>query len=382
MLRALRREWEMAFANSGQEALEVMARRPYDVIVSDMRMPGMDGAQLLDEVMRRHPDTIRIVLSGQSDQEQILQSMRPTHQYLTKPCSAETLQGTIRRALKLRAVLTDDKARSLVGCTGSVPSLPASYLELMEELDSSDPSIRDIAAIVSRDAAMTAKVLQVANSVLFSRGGVTSPKQAIIRLGLTTLKALVLYVHVFSAFNVSLEKQFGLAHLWDHSVATSLLAKRIAEEEGRDKTFVDPAFTGGLMHDLGKIILAANVPNEYAEVFEAAWREQMSVEAMERDRLGVTHAEIGAYLVGLWGLPDQIVETLAFHHCPREASAEQFNPVTAVYVANILEQEDRPAEGQKTVRPEIDSEYLAELGLTFHLAKWRSVRDSIAEGGS
>lgn len=164
MLRSLRREWEMAFANSGQEALEIMARRPYDVIVSDMRMPGMDGAQLLDEVMRHHPDTIRIVLSGQSDQEQILQSMRPTHQYLTKPCSAETLQGTIRRAMKLRALLTDDKARALVGSTGSVPSLPAFYLELMEELDSSDPSIRDIVAIVSRDAAMTAKVLQVANS--------------------------------------------------------------------------------------------------------------------------------------------------------------------------------------------------------------------------
>src|SRR5262245_37814840 len=81
MLRSMRHEWEMQFAMSGPAALERLAEQTFDVIVSDMRMPGMTGAQLLTEVSQRHPHIVRIILSGQADQEDILRSVGPTHQY-------------------------------------------------------------------------------------------------------------------------------------------------------------------------------------------------------------------------------------------------------------------------------------------------------------
>ena len=115
MLRPLRSEIELTFANGGSNALELMVEHPFDVIVTDMRMPGMSGGELLDEVAKLHPQTVRIVLSGQSSAEKILQSLGPTHQYLSKPCRADKLLGTMKRALRLSELLRNEKVRGLSG---------------------------------------------------------------------------------------------------------------------------------------------------------------------------------------------------------------------------------------------------------------------------
>ena len=94
-LRLMRSEWEMVFAPGGNEALAAMDLQPFDIIVTDMRMPGMDGAQLLEEVQRRSPQTLRMVLSGQSDRETILRSVNPAHQFISKPCEGEELKSQV-----------------------------------------------------------------------------------------------------------------------------------------------------------------------------------------------------------------------------------------------------------------------------------------------
>ena len=164
MLRPLRHTWGIDFARNGPEALDLLARTPFNVIVSDMRMPGMDGAQLLAEVRDRHPTIVRIVLSGQCDREALLRSVRVAHQCLTKPCDVETLRSTVTRACALRDLLENDKLQRLVSRLKSVPSLPDLYHQVMEELESPEPSIQKVGQIIAQDAGMTAKTLQTVNS--------------------------------------------------------------------------------------------------------------------------------------------------------------------------------------------------------------------------
>lgn len=131
-LWSMRKEWNMAFAPGGEEALKALEQAAFDVVVSDMRMPGMDGTQLQDEVLRRYPHIVRIILSGQSDQEMIFHSISATHQFLAKPCGGEQLKATIQRAFSLRDVLKSDSLRRLVAGMQTVPSLPTLFGEIKE----------------------------------------------------------------------------------------------------------------------------------------------------------------------------------------------------------------------------------------------------------
>ncbi|MFQ5753214.1 MAG: response regulator, partial [bacterium] len=201
MLRSMRNEWQMEFALCGQKALEIMSQTPFDMIVSDMRMPGMDGAELLNEVMQRYPDIVRIILSGQASKEEIIKSIGPTHQYLPKPCDAEKLKATIARAFAQHDLLKDRKLKELVSRMKSLPSLPSLYLELQKELQSLEVTMAKVGEIISKDVGMTAKILQLINSAYFGLPvHVSSAVHAAKLLGPEIIKSLVLSVQIFSMF--------------------------------------------------------------------------------------------------------------------------------------------------------------------------------------
>ena len=373
MLRSLRHRWDLSFATSGSEALALMDQRPYDVIVSDMRMPGMDGRQLLEEVEKRYPQIVRVVLSGSSGGAEALDSLRPTHQYLSKPCDADTVQNTIERALKLRELVPQDKVRRLVSRTGSVPSLPSLYVQIMQELSSPDCEIGRVADIIARDAGMTAKILQLGNSAFFGlRGQVSTPSDAIFRLGLDVVKALALSVQVFSSFQTDDVKRLKLTRVWPHSLSTASMARKIAVLQKADPAVVDLAFTAGLLHDMGKLILAANVPDEYHDVLTRVAEVKVKDWQGEYIAFGVTHAEVGAYLIGLWGLPDALVEAIAYHHRPVSAIGKKFGPLAAGHLADALEHHRRTDAG-RLAADDLDADYLGRVGLGALLADPASI---------
>jgi putative nucleotidyltransferase with HDIG domain len=371
MLNAMRHEWEMAFVGSGQEALALLAQAPYDVIVSDMRLPGMDGIQLLTHVMERFPLTVRIILSGYADNSMSLKAAGPVHQYLAKPCDAATLQLTVARACALRSLLADTTLQGVVAGMQTLPSLPTLYLEVLDALQDPHGSLERVGDIIGRDIGMTAKMLQLVNSAFFGlRRHVSSPGEAVKLLGLDTIKALVLSVQIFSHFDHQQKGAFSLDVLWQHSLATSTCAKRIAQEAQPDRRVVDHAFMAGLLHDVGKLVLAANLPELYSATLVQAQEHGTPVWETERALLGTTHAEVGAYLLGLWGLPDAIVEALAFHHCPSACPEQRFSPLTAVHIANALvHTEDSTAAAGAPAA--LDSAYVAQLGLSERLQTWR-----------
>jgi HD-like signal output (HDOD) protein/CheY-like chemotaxis protein len=370
MLHGMRREWEMAFATSGQEALEILGSKPYHVLVSDMRMPGMDGYQLLDKVRQLHPQVVRIILSGYADQEMVLKSVHSAHQYLAKPCEAELLKATVTRACALRNLLSDASLVQLISQISSLPSLPDLYVKVIDEINSPNPSIQKIAESIARDVGMAAKILQLANSAFFGIGHqVNSPLRAVTILGFDTIKALIMTAQIFSQFDASIPSGFSIDDLWTHSMRCGVLAKTVARVEGLERVAIEDAFLGGLLHDVGKLVLIVNLPDRYREVTTLAAATGKALWEAEQEVLGTGHAQVGAYLMGLWGLPDRIVEAIAFHHRPSGCLDLSFSTLTAVHIADVLDHELLTG-GNPTTAERLDHQYLLTLQLTERLPAW------------
>lgn len=377
MLHSMRSEWDLEYANSAFEALRKLEKSDFHVVVSDMRMPKMDGAEFLSLVKTKYPKVIRFILSGHSDKELIMKSIGATHQYLTKPCDAETLKNTLTRALTLRNLLGDDHLKGLVSHLKTLPSLPTLYLQLLKELQSPDTTMTRVGEIISKDVGMTAKILQLVNSSFFGLSRhVSTPEHAAKLLGAEIIKAVVLTVQIFSKFENALQSGLQLEKLINHSIAVGALAQKIALGEGLDSKLSDNAFIAGILHDAGKLILAENLPEKYNKAMALARFKKISVIDAEREIFGVTHAEVGAYLIGLWGLPDNIVEALAFHHRPTTCLDAAFNPLTAVHAANAIYYEMNPEHNDGTAS-ELDMEYLQTLGLQNRLPIWRELNATI-----
>jgi HD-like signal output (HDOD) protein len=373
MFERLRTDWEMDFANSGFTAVQLMAKAPYDVIVSDMRMPRMNGAELLTEVMRRYPKSARIILSGFADQEMIMKCVGVTHQYLAKPCGVEILRSTLTRVCALDRWVSDDKLRVILGQLETLPSPPALYSRIMEELESPSASMQSIGEIIAQDFGLLPKLLQLVNSAFFGISqDVTSATEAVQLLGVETVKSLALSIHVFSCFDKRRCPDISIDSLWRHSVGAAALAKKIVEFEHGDQQMAEAAFTSGLLHDVGKLLLATSVPAAFREAIILAKVRQIPFWEAEREIFGATHADVGAYLFGLWGLPIAIVESVAWQHCPAQSQPLVFNPLTAVHVADALENE-RSGAVIGGVSTSVDPQYLAELGLSDRFSVWREV---------
>lgn len=371
-LRPMREEWEMSFVESGEQALETLAREPYDAIITDMKMPRMDGAQLLDQVKERYPEVVRIVLSGQAGREAILRSIGPTHQYLSKPCDPQELRVRLTQAFAMRDLLHNPSVQALVSGLDSIPSLPGLYHQILEELRSEDASLEKIAKIVSNDAGMTAKILQVANSAFMGvRYDISSPTQAVTLIGTEMVRALVLSVHVFSQFEDQQEVACYWTALWEHSVAAACLAQRIAVREKCTKALTDESFTAGLLHEIGKLVLLAQMPKEYGAILETVEEKPAALAAAERERFGCTHADLGAYLMSIWGLPHSLIYAVAYHDRPSESVERRFSSLTIVHGADAIASS---ASGSRIVRDvELDEAYLQELGFSGHSRVWREL---------
>jgi HD-like signal output (HDOD) protein len=379
-LRVMREEWQMDFVESGPKALEFLASAPVDVLVTDMMMPGMDGAQLLTEVMKRYPHTVRLVLSGHADREAVLRLVGPAHQYLSKPCNAEELRTAVARALAMRELLTSEPLKQLASRIDTLPSLPSSHEQLIRELRKPEPSVERVADIISRDIGMTTKILQLVNSAFF---GLSQPASNVVEgvmyLGLATIRALVLSTQVFSQFDQATIKAFSIDGIAQHCWMTGVIARRIADAEQRDPKISDQCFLAGLLHDLGYLILAAGMPEQYAQALRTARESDLPVWEVEQAQLSASHAEVGAYLLGLWGLPTPVIEAVALHHRPSAAACKGFSAVIAVHVADALAHSLAPNLPEPAALG-IDMVHLATLGLDGRLEDWkaRGIHDQTA----
>lgn len=378
-LHGMRDEWEMSFVNSPAAALEVLDRKLFDAIISDMRMPLMDGAELLERVKERHGDVVRFILSGQSKKETILRSIAPAHQFLSKPCDIQELKRRLNQAFVTRDLLRNQALASIVSRLRSIPSLPTLYNELTAALQSEDTSLEQIEQIISRDIGMAAKILQLANSAFIgAHSRVSSLREAVSLIGAETVRSLTLSIYVFSQFDRHAAAAAYLSSLWEHSVAVAALAQHIAIQETGSKPLGEECFTAGLLHDVGKIVMIAEMPNEYRNVIHRMDNDTRPVRAAEIGFVGCSHELVGAYLMSIWGLPVSIIEAVQFHHTPSDALRASFSALTAVHCADAIAGGlDKTGLNHDV---ELDTLHLEQLGLLEKVAIWReSYVEHIAE---
>ncbi len=361
-LRPLRHKWEMAFVDSGTRALAELERSSRDVIVSDMRMPGMDGAALLRNVSERWPQMVRIVLSGFSDEQQTIRLVPIAHQYLSKPCEPERLENTVERCFALQELLKDERLRALIGRIQRLPTLPSIFAKLQAVMAKDSSGARDVAAVVAEDSVITAKVLQMVNSAFFRLSRrITNIEQAVNYLGFTTVRNLVMSAEVFAQWpKCETRAVLDIEQLQEHARRVAVIAQALAT----GKALADDALLAALLHDIGYWVLLQSCPAELARAVAVAVAKGIPLHAAETEVIGSTHAEIGAYLLGIWGLPYSVVEAVAHHHDPQRVGQSTFDVLSVLALAAALAPGDQTAVRVAGIPADakVNADYLASVG--------------------
>jgi HD-like signal output (HDOD) protein len=338
MLNVKKNEWHMVFVLSGEKALSELEKQSFDIVVSDMRMPVMDGVKLLTTIRDKYPQMTRIALSGYSDTQMILESIRSTHLFISKPTNYDILANAIARSLSIQAMINDSALRDFVSGINSLPCVPEIHNELVKELACADVSIESVGRIIEKDMGISVKLLQIVNSAFFGLArNVFSPMEAAAHLGTDIIKSLVLSIKIFELFEdeSSVKKS---NNIFSQSQMVAKGAAIIAKKEGFSRKECDQLMSAGMLQDVGKLIMYSYFPKASHEQFEQYETMDLTSEInLERQIYGVSHEQIGAYLLHLWGLPLSVVECVAFHQSRIEPiDFEQLTLLDIIYLANII----------------------------------------------
>lgn len=337
MMHSVREHVHVQCAEGGEQALDLMEKAPIDLIVADMQMPGMSGSELLATVMNRHPRTIRFALSGYTDREMVLKAAGLAHQFFAKPCQPRPLKYAMGRAFQYHELLVrSGSLQDLVSRTETLPVLPETYAKLTEVLSRGESgSLGDLADVVRSDMAAAAKIMHLSHWVFFGPSRrMRSLDRAVGFIGAELLRNLCFSTNLFREWPPSILERFHIRRLAQHSMACAALAERIARTLSPCEKFADDAAVAGLLHDIGKVVLASGVASEYEIVLEEQRETGQSVAVLERTMFGASHAEVGGALLTLWGIPNAIVQAVAYHHEPERASRASLVPVLALHAAN------------------------------------------------
>ena len=337
-LYPLRNEWQMTFCNTPQEVLEHIENNPVDVVVSDFRMPGMSGHQLLSQIQKEHPAIIRILLTGQPDKETYAESINICHYFLWKPLKIEILKPLLDRLHQLTTILTKENLVNTIHGMTTLPTLPDNFARLTSMLDQPDSDFKQLAEIIKNDVSLTMQILKMVNSAFIGLiRQINTLEEALQYLGINTLRGLVL-AHTIYALpeNISASMQVDIDQIWDHSILTARLAEGLVRDT-EDPTLKAYAAIGGILHDVGRFVVMTNFPDKFNEIHDIMKSENINYQTAEEQVMGVNHGEIGAYLASLWGLPPQLIEAIYFHLAPDTLKFNnRYNITTAVWHANRI----------------------------------------------
>ena len=365
--------WKVSVSQSSEDALCHLEQVAFDIIFVDLKAGALASTQFLHEVWVRHPKTIRFLLAPSIEADLLVTGALGPHQFLQKPIDANSIRSALDRATLVDELVCNENVKKMVSRIRTLPARPTVYVDVMRELRSSESSPRVVGELVSRDMAISSKLLQISNSAFFGfRQRVSSPGDAVLLLGMETTASLVLGIEAFAQLDNVKLSYFSTEQVWKHSQAVANSARAIADFITNDNNLAQDAFTAALLHDIGKLALAVNFEEQYRKALDQAREKNLPAWELEKEIFGATHAEAGAYLLSLWGLPANIIEAVAHHHRPARDVSTKFNVSTAVHLANAFEYADA---SERSGFPEyrLDLEYPTELGLNPHIEELRDV---------
>ncbi|MGB7298661.1 MAG: HDOD domain-containing protein [Burkholderiaceae bacterium] len=384
------------FASTYAEALDAFSHQ-VDVLIAPTMTASGSTLELFAEVQNIYPKTLRIALIDRREPDLAARFSRVCNRTTATDASPAQLAGVVRASLQLRDLLTNKSLRQLVSTLPNVPTLPEAYQKIQTELQNDTASISSISKIIESDPALTARMLQLANSPMFGISGpVSCASDAIKFLGINTIAGLVLGHGVLSQFNQRTIRAVGLRDIFWRSTAHGQLAREVIRQQTTDQRVIEQAMTAGLLCDIGTLVLAAGKPEIMAirsrmlaaakakradqgdqcdqsiEPHTAtAFETQLETE-IETELFGFNHMQVGAMLLSSWGLPDAMVQAVAFHHCPDQCADRGFGALAAVYISNIL-----LANGATPLAETIDLAYIAQLRKTDLLESWQAIPEAL-----
>ena len=339
ILKALRRlfaqtEYEVFFATSGRGALEIVAAEKIDLIISDMRMPEMDGYQLLKQVKTQYPAIMRVILSGYSDEQEIIKAIQDgsSRMYLMKPWDNEEFLTVIDRLLALKDLFASKNLLAVMNSLNRLPTLPTIYARICSLIEE-NAGAESIAAVIEEDPVITVRILQITNSVLYGKK-TGSVKEAIVFLGLANIKNIVLSVSILNSVHIEHNSHFTQDLLWRHVTLSNHIVQLIYKKL-LHKKLPSISSAAGLLHDIGRLILLQYFPQQYQEITDQAnTNSTISICDLENNCLNISHEEMGGFLLNWWGMPQPIIEAALFHHAPSDVRVINRELVSVVHLAD------------------------------------------------
>lgn len=342
--------WKVIIASTAEGASQCIKTNKFDAVISELHMPKLNGIEFLKLVKILQPRAIRFLLSGYNDQDLSFESVGIAHQCFNKPGDPEMLKENIARIHFMNSTLNRSDVSSFISGLKSIPSPPLVYNEFKKQLESDDLDMDALAEIIGKDPALCAKILQLVNTAFFGiPQRIEDIHQAVMMLGSDVLKSLVLVLGLASKYEEQLAPYFSTSQFSSHALQVANCSLKIARKLQIDPKEADSAFTAGLLHDVGRLILATFNPAFYAELVSESERKSVALTQLEIREFGITHAQVGAYLLNLWGLPRGIVEAVAFHHPIEQIDLVNQDPDirTAVFLAEDLIHQHKSVDGSE-----------------------------------
>ncbi len=358
---------ETTLRSDAPGALALLDAENFDAIAVDFRLPG-DVPGLLGTIANRHPSLIRLVIADNPGDPLFAHAAHLAHCLLPRPCDAGAIHEVLHETIATTRRMRDPALSTAVAGILALPESPAMRRELLSLLADDEASVEHIEEAVEKNPAIAAKLLQISNSAYYgSRGSVASIGEAVSMLGLDTVRGIVTSAHLFEAMPAAALKEVPVAEIWNHSVSSAVMVRRIAWHVRAGVNVNRAAFTAALLHDVGKLVMALAHGEAYSELrrrppTRPLWQD-------EERAFGHHHGTAGALLLELWGLPSVVVESVALHHTPHRARENTISPLTLVHLANALVHSENVGQ---LAEARLDSGYLQRLLLPSKLDLWQA----------
>lgn len=365
--------WQLIPCARPADALFQLNQVPFDVVMVDLQGNPLRGVEFLQQVWAVQPPTLRFLLGDSLAPDLMVACALGSHHFLHKPLDPAELRQAIERAGLVESLLAQGEARALVARLRTFPARPSVYFEVLNELRSPRASAAIVGELVARDLAISSKLIQIANSAFFAfEQPVHTLTDAVFMLGLESTASLVLGLEAFSRLDHVQLPCLSTDQIWRHSQTVANAARAIASFMTNQPGLAHEAYTAALLHDLGKLALAANLESPYRQTLEVAQARGIPLWQAERTVFGADHAQAGAYLLALWGLPEGVLRAVGHHHLPSAQMPGKFGADTALHLANFLEHAEAMVQAGAPF-PESELNYPEELRIHEHLDTLRRI---------
>jgi HD-like signal output (HDOD) protein len=328
---------------------------------------------LLNEISRRFPGVVRLIRYAPEDKSLLRGFVGWPPCHLTQQMDSRETEAGLAAAFQVAEWMAKPAIKALIPNMGRLPTVPELYTKVMDLLASPYASAKEVGQLIARDPALTVKMLQTVNSAVFALASpVTNAVEAVMFLGTERTKALILMANTSLHFDLSACEGFSQDEFWRHSLTTAELARSIVQMESQDAKLAEEAFTAGLLHDVGKLLFAANYTQKYSQMLAVARNQRMTDGEAERLTFGASHAELGACLLGTWGLPLNFLRAISWHHLPSDSGERGFSLLTAVHAANALDHANHD-DPENPTASRLDHLYLTRFDLTARVMRWREL---------